>query len=230
MAGPGSRHAGGRLIGDYGPFSVTGLTEAVKVVPRSFAMLRKLVDTARDLRPHVFVAIDFPDFNFKLMAALRRLGIPIVYYVSPQLWAWRPGRMDTMKEYVDRVLVIFPFEEALYRRAGVSVQFVGHPLVDLIRPGQSRAEFLRDRGLNPEAPTVALLPGSRRNELDRIVPVLTPALVADPLACPGRAVRRGVCAEHPRCDVCAARSRTSRTGGWSSCAIAPTTCWWRATW
>src|SRR5262245_6428384 len=110
------------------------------------------------------------------MAALRRLGIPIVYYVSPQLWAWRPGRMDTMKEYVDRVLVIFPFEEALYRRAGVSVQFVGHPLVDLIRPTQGRAEFLRDRGLQVDAPTVALLPGSRRNELDRIVPILTPAL------------------------------------------------------
>jgi lipid-A-disaccharide synthase len=110
------------------------------------------------------------------MAALRRLGIPIVYYVSPQLWAWRPGRMDTMKEYVDRVLVIFPFEEALYQRAGVSVQFVGHPLVDLIRPGQSRSAFLRDRGLNPDAPTVALLPGSRRNELERIVPVLTAAL------------------------------------------------------
>jgi lipid-A-disaccharide synthase len=164
------------LIGDYGPFSVTGLTEAVKVVPRSFAMLRKLVDTARDLRPHVFVAIDFPDFNFKLMAALRRLGIPIVYYVSPQLWAWRPGRMDTMKAYVDRVLVIFPFEEALYQRAGVSVQFVGHPLVDLIRPTQGRAEFLHDRGLRHDAPTVALLPGSRKNELERIVPVVTDAL------------------------------------------------------
>jgi len=124
------------------------------------------------------VAIDFPDFNFKLMAALRRLGIPIVYYVSPQLWAWRPGRMDTMKEYVDRVLVIFPFEEALYRRAGVSVQFVGHPLVDLIGPGQSRADFLGERGLQLDAPTVALLPGSRRNELERIVPVVTLALSA----------------------------------------------------
>src|SRR5262245_11453669 len=110
------------------------------------------------------------------MAALRRLGIPIVYYVSPQLWAWRPGRMETMKEYVDRVLVIFPFEEALYRRAGVSVQFVGHPLVDLIRTGQDRNAFLHDRGLNPDAPTVALLPGSRRNELNRIVPVFTQAL------------------------------------------------------
>lgn len=176
FGGPRLQQAGGRLIGDYGPFSVTGITEAVRVVPRSFAMLRKLVDTARDLRPHVFVAIDFPDFNFKLMAALRRLGIPIVYYVSPQLWAWRPGRMETMKAYVDRVLVIFPFEEALYRRAGVSVQFVGHPLVDLIQPPQDRAEFLRDRGLDPARPTVALLPGSRRNELERIIPVVTAAL------------------------------------------------------
>jgi lipid-A-disaccharide synthase len=168
--------AGGELIGDFQGLTVTGLTEAVRVLPRSYAMLRRLVRAARERRPDVFVAIDFPDFNFRLMAALRRLGVPIVYYVSPQLWAWRPGRMDTMKEYVDRVLVIFPFEEALYRRAGVSVQFVGHPLVDLIRPGQSRSAFLHDRGLDPGAPTVALLPGSRRNELERIVPVLTSAL------------------------------------------------------
>jgi lipid-A-disaccharide synthase len=168
--------AGGHLIGDFGGFSVTGLTEAVRVVPRSFAMLRRLVDAARELRPHVFVAIDFPDFNFKLMAALRRLGIPIVYYVSPQLWAWRPGRMETMKTHVDRVLVIFPFEEALYRDAGVEAQFVGHPLVDLAQAGESRATFLRDRGLMPDAPTVALLPGSRRNELERTVPVMAEAL------------------------------------------------------
>ena len=176
FGGPRLKDAGGRLVADYSPLSVTGITEAVKIIPRSFAMLRKLVDAARELRPHVFVAIDFPDFNFRLMAALRRLGIPIVYYVSPQLWAWRPGRMETMKEYVDRVLVIFPFEEALYQRAGVSVQFVGHPLVDLIRTGQDRTAFLHDRGLKPDAPTVALLPGSRRNELNRIVPVVTRAL------------------------------------------------------
>jgi len=164
--------AGGRLIGDYGAYSVTGLAEVVTKLPRSFAMLRRLVDAARELRPHVFVAIDFPDFNFRLMAALRRLGIPIVYYISPQLWAWRPGRMETMKENVDRVLVIFPFEEELYRRAGVDAQFVGHPLVDLARAGEPRDLFLRERGLTPEAPTVALLPGSRRNELERIVPVM----------------------------------------------------------
>jgi lipid-A-disaccharide synthase len=176
FGGPRLKDAGGRLVADYSPLSVTGITEAVKIIPRSFAMLRKLVDTARELRPHVFVAIDFPDFNFRLMAALRRLGIPIVYYVSPQLWAWRPGRMETMKEFVDRVLVIFPFEEALYQRAGVNVQFVGHPLVDLIRTGQDRAAFLHDRGLKPDAPTVALLPGSRRNELNRIIPILKQTL------------------------------------------------------
>lgn len=164
--------AGGRLIGDYGPYSVTGITEIVTKLPRSFAMLRKLIDAARELRPHVFIAIDFPDFNFRLMAALSKLGIPIVYYISPQLWAWRPGRMETMKAHVDRVLVIFPFEEELYRRAGVAAQFVGHPLVDLARAGQPRDLFLRERGLNPDAPTVALLPGSRRNELERIVPVM----------------------------------------------------------
>lgn len=168
--------AGGHLIGDYGPFAVTGLTEAVRVFPRSFAMLRRLIDAARELRPNAFVAIDFPDFNFKLMAAIRRLGIPIVYYISPQLWAWRPGRMDTMKAYVDRVLVIFPFEEALYQQAGVAVQFVGHPLVDMSHPGQERSAFLAERGLDPAAPTVALLPGSRRNELERIVPVVSAAV------------------------------------------------------
>jgi len=166
------RSAGGHLVGDYGGLAVTGLTEAIRVVPRSFAMLRRLVDAARDLRPHVFVAIDSPDFNFRLLAALRRLGIPIVYYVSPQLWAWRPGRMETMKTYVDRVLVIFPFEERLYREAGVDVQFVGHPLVDLAKSGQPREPFLRERGLDPAAPTVALLPGSRKNELDRTVPIM----------------------------------------------------------
>jgi lipid-A-disaccharide synthase len=168
--------AGGHLIGDYGGLSVTGLTEAIRVVPRSFAMLRRLVDSARELRPHVFVAVDSPDFNFRLLAALRRLGIPIVYYVSPQLWAWRPGRMETMKTYVDRVLVIFPFEEAIYRHAGVDVQFVGHPLVDLAKSGQPRASFLHERGLVPDAPTIALLPGSRKNELDRTVPIFAEAI------------------------------------------------------
>src|SRR5687768_2968855 len=129
--------AGGELIGDFEGLTVTGLTEAVRVLPRSYAMLRRLVTAARERRPDVFVAIDFPDFNFRLMAALRRLSIPIVYYVSPQLWAWRPGRIETMKG-VTKVLVIFPFEQAIYEQAGVPVEFVGHPLVDIARPTQPR--------------------------------------------------------------------------------------------
>jgi lipid-A-disaccharide synthase len=148
----------------------------LRVLPRSYAMFRRLVAAARATRPDVFVAIDFPDFNFRLMAALKRLGIPVVYYISPQLWAWRPGRMRTMKQLVDRVLVIFPFEEELYRREGMDVRFVGHPLVDLARPAVPRGVFLRELGLDPSAPTVALLPGSRPNELKRILPDMAAAV------------------------------------------------------
>jgi lipid-A-disaccharide synthase len=139
-------------------------------------MLRQLAATARDERPDVFVAIDFPDFNFRLMRAVHALGIPVVYYISPQLWAWRAGRMQTMKRYVDRVLVIFPFEEAIYREAGVPVTFVGHPLVDMARATRPRAAVLAGAGLDPARPTVALLPGSRANEVRRIAPGIAAAL------------------------------------------------------
>lgn len=176
FGGPGLRRGGGELIGDFTRFSVTGLVESLRVIPRSVMMLRRLVEAARERRPDVFVPIDFPDFNFRLLAGIRRLGIPIVYYVSPQLWAWRPGRMKTMQASVDRVLVIFAFEERLYRDAGVDVRFVGHPLVDAARAEESRAAFLAAHGLVPDAPTVALLPGSRRNEVEHTAPVFAEAM------------------------------------------------------
>lgn len=170
--------AGGRLIGDYRGFSVTGLVEALRVVPKSWRMLRTLRSAAAQERPDVFVAIDFPDFNFRLLPAMRNLGIPVVYYVSPQLWAWRPGRIETIKRFVDKMLVIFPFETDLYRKAGVPVEFVGHPLVDLAVPARDRATVLRSVGLDADVPTVALLPGSRPNELHQILPTLAEAAVA----------------------------------------------------
>ena len=168
LGGPRLQAAGATLSGHFTGLTVTGLTEVVAVLPRSWRMYRRLVSDARARRPDVFVAIDFSGFNFRLMAALRRLAIPVVYYVSPQVWAWRSHRIQTMKRLVDKVLVIFPFEAPVYERAGVPVQFVGHPLVDLVRPEQPRTPFLSGLGLRPDARTVALLPGSRPNELQRI--------------------------------------------------------------
>jgi lipid-A-disaccharide synthase len=172
LGGPQFAAAGGRLIEDYRGLAVTGLTEAIAKLPRSFAALRRLVAAARDERPDALVVVDFPDFNFRLARQLKHLGIPVVYYIGPQIWAWRPRRLAAIREFADRVLVIFPFEEAIYRDGGVPVEFVGHPLVDLAKPRTTRERFLVEQRLSSGAPTVAMLPGSRPNEVSRIFPDL----------------------------------------------------------
>jgi lipid-A-disaccharide synthase len=172
LGGPQFEAAGGRLIDDYRDIAVTGLTEAIAKVPRSFAALRRLVGAARAERPDALVVIDSPDFNFRLAPQIKKLGVPIIYYISPQIWAWRPGRLRTIRAFADRMLVIFPFEEAIYRDGGVPVEFVGHPLVDLSAPSETRERFLAKQGLSPSAPTIAMLPGSRPNEVSRILPDL----------------------------------------------------------
>jgi lipid-A-disaccharide synthase len=166
---------GGELLADYRGISVTGLVEALRVVPRSLAVMNRLLDAARSEKPQALVVIDFPDFNFRLAAAVKKLGIPIIYYISPQLWAWRKGRMNVMKRIADRVLVIFPFEERLYREAGVPVEFVGHPLVDLAKAHEPRDAFRREIGIASGSRVVALLPGSRPNEVERLLPVMRDA-------------------------------------------------------
>ncbi len=169
------RSAGASLVADFQGLSVTGLLEVARVLPRTYAIYRRLLAHAEADRPDVFVAVDFPDFNFRLAHAMRRLGVPVVYYISPQLWAWRPGRMKTMQRVADRVLVIFPFEEEIYRRAGVAVEWVGHPLLDFAEAPKRRGAFLTGLGLDPEKPMVALLPGSRINEVRAILPGLLEA-------------------------------------------------------
>ena len=169
------RAAGAQLLGDFGGLSVTGLIEVARILPRTYQMYRRLVAHARAERPDVFVAVDFPDFNFVLARALRRLHIPVVYYISPQLWAWRPGRMNTMRRIADLVLVIFEFEQAIYRKAGVPVEWVGHPLLVVMPPERPKAMLRADLGLTAEAPLIALLPGSRRNEVRAILPGLAAA-------------------------------------------------------
>ena len=139
FGGPRLAAAGADLVGDYRGFAVTGLVEAISVLPRSWSMLRRLARIASARRPDVFVAVDFPDFNFRLLPVMRRLGVPVVYYVSPQVWAWRAGRLAAIRRDVTRMLVIFPFEADLYARAGVPVEFVGHPLIETMTPAEGRS-------------------------------------------------------------------------------------------
>ncbi|MCL4812545.1 MAG: lipid-A-disaccharide synthase [Vicinamibacteraceae bacterium] len=172
LGGPHLAAAGAELVADYRGISVTGLLEVVRILPRTWQLYRRLVSLARERRPSVLVLVDFPDFNFRLGRAVHALGIPVVYYVTPQVWAWRPGRLRTMKAFVRRALPIFPFESPIYERAGIPVEFVGHPLVDLLGPIEPRAPFLSRLDLDAARPTVALLPGSRHNEVSRVLPTL----------------------------------------------------------
>ena len=129
LGGPQFVAAGGRQIADYRELSVNGLFEVVGKIPQLAAARRQLVAAADATPPDVFVPIDFWGFNYRLSQAMTKRGVPVVYYISPQLWASRPWRMQSMREIAARVLVIFPFEESIYQQAGVPVEFVGHPLV-----------------------------------------------------------------------------------------------------
>ncbi len=177
LGGPQFAAAGGRLIDDYRNVAVSGFIEWIPKLPRLLEARRRLVAAARTERPDALVLIDFSGFNLRLAPDIKALGVPVIYYISPQVWASRPGRIATIRRIADRMLVIFPFEQAVYEQAGVPVEFVGHPLVDLVAPTSSREPFLTSLGLSPSAPTVALLPGSRPGEVSRILPDLIAAVL-----------------------------------------------------
>ena len=175
LGGPQFVAAGGRQIADYRGFSVNGLVEVIGKIPQLAAARRQIIESAEATPPDVFVPIDFWGFNYRLAQAMLKRGLPVVYYISPQLWASRPWRMKSMREIASRVLVIFPFEQAIYEKAGVPVEFVGHPLVEMTAAAASGRQFLEAHGLSFAAPTVAILPGSRTNEVARILPDLVAA-------------------------------------------------------
>lgn len=156
---------GARLTAHVRDLAVVGLLEVVSHLPRLRRIFRAVLAEVDARRPDVAVLVDYPDFNLRLARELRRRDIPVLYYVSPQVWAWRRGRLRAIRETVTRMLVIFPFEETVYREAGVPVTFVGHPLVDLVRPAEDAAAFLESCGLDPDRPVVAVLPGSRPKEV-----------------------------------------------------------------
>jgi len=174
-AGPRMRDLGVEAIVRTEDLAVVGLFEVARHVPRIYGLFRRLDRSAAALAPDLAILTDAPDFNLRLAARLRRAGIPVVYYVAPQVWAWRKRRIHRIRELVDLLLVIFPFEEGYFRERSVDARFVGHPLCDLAKASSNRADFLSRHSLNPSEPLVALLPGSRKGESLRHLPALEEA-------------------------------------------------------
>lgn len=165
MGGKKMRNAGCELLVHADEVAVVGLVEVVTHLPGIRQRFNHLVAEAARRKPDAAVLIDFPDFNLRLAKELHRLGIPVFYFVSPQVWAWRTGRVEQIKQYVRKMIVIFPFEQEFYRRHGVAVSYVGHPLAYEPPPGISREEFAKPLFLDPAKQWIALLPGSRKKEV-----------------------------------------------------------------
>jgi lipid-A-disaccharide synthase len=175
VGGEQMRAAGCELLVDAREIAEVGIVEVVKHIPTIYRRFRQVVGEANRRRPDAAVLIDFPEFNLRLARALHKQRVPVIYYVSPQLWAWRQGRIERVRRYVRKMLVTFPFEERFYREHGIEAEFVGHPLADLPPPSITREQFAAEYKLDAARPWIALLPGSRRGEVSRIFPVLLEA-------------------------------------------------------
>ena len=176
MGGPKMAEAGVELIEDVTAAAAVGGTEAIGRLPRLLRVFRALTASLTSRRPDVLVIIDFPEFNLRLARAARRAGVPVVYFIPPQIWAWRGGRITQIRRRVSLVLTVLPFEAAIYRQAGVPVEFVGHPVVDAIRGAPSREEARRAVGADADTTVIGLLPGSRREEVARNLPLMRAAI------------------------------------------------------
>src|SRR6266511_2465871 len=156
MAGPRMAGAGMEIMADPTGHAVVGMSEAVGQIPRLYRAYRALVRRIYEERPRALVLIDFPEFNLRLARQARRAGVPVVYFIPPQLWAWRRGRIRQMARRITRVLAVFPFEQELYEGAGVPAEFVGHPLLDVLPLDLGRDEARRRLGLDPSETVVGL--------------------------------------------------------------------------
>lgn len=164
------RDAGIRMLADASEISVVGITAVLTHIGAIYRVFTKLKRFLKDERPDILVLIDFPDFNIMLGKAARKLGIPVLYYISPQVWVWRKGRIKTIAGMVKAMIVVFPFEVPLYEKAGVDVRFVGHPLADVVRSDLSVQQARQVFNLETARRTIALLPGSRKSEIVHLLP------------------------------------------------------------
>ncbi|RLA92324.1 MAG: lipid-A-disaccharide synthase, partial [Deltaproteobacteria bacterium] len=178
VGGEKMRKAGVNLVADITDMAVVGITEAIFKLRNIYWVYRQLKKSLTLNPPSLIILIDYPDFNLLFARAAKKKRIPIVYYISPQIWAWRKRRVKLMARLIKKMIVIFPFEKKFYQEANIDVDFVGHPLLDSIRPRFSRDEAFRKFSLNPELTTIGLLPGSRMSEINRHLP---PMLKAIPL-------------------------------------------------
>ena len=174
--GPRLRAEGVRTVVDAADLAVVGLLEVVGHLPRIWREYRKLIAAARAEKPDLAILTDSPDFHLRVARRLAAQGVPVVYLVAPQAWAWRKGRVKSLRRTVTRLLCIFPFEEEFFRAAGVKTTYIGHPLAGLVKPSLSRDEFFRKHGLDPARPLITVLPGSRRGEAARHLPALVEAV------------------------------------------------------
>jgi lipid-A-disaccharide synthase len=170
------RAAGCDIVVDAKDLAVVGITEIVSHLPKILGLYKKLIRAADQRRPDLAVVIDSPAFNWRVARQMRKRGVPVVYYVCPQFWAWRQGRVKLLSKYVDKALVIFPFEEKFYRDRGVDATFVGHPLANLPAPTITREAFAAEHNLDPAKRWITLMPGSRRKELRMNLPTIMEAV------------------------------------------------------
>ncbi len=169
------RDAGVETLVDARDVAIIGIPEIVRAFGKLYGAFRRLIEAARQRKPDAVVLVDWPDFNMRVAKKLHRDGFKIVYYISPQLWAWRRYRVRAIRRDVDKMLVILPFEEEFYTGEGVAVEYIGHPLVESVQRTVSRDEFCRKYGLDANDSIIALLPGSRRKEIHYHLPAMADA-------------------------------------------------------
>jgi lipid-A-disaccharide synthase len=169
------RAAGCDTIVDAKDLAVVGITEILGRLPKIYGLYRHLIAEADRRQPDLAIVIDSPAFNWRVARQMKRRGIPVVYYVAPQFWAWRQGRVRLLRDHIDKALVIFPFEEKFYRERGVDATFVGHPLADLPQPAIGRSEYATQFGLDPAKHWITLMPGSRMKEVRMNLPTMLEA-------------------------------------------------------
>ena len=175
-AGPRMQAAGVRTVIDMRSIAVVGLVEVVRHIPRIWGQFRKLTQAALKERPDIAILTDAPDFHLPLARRLQRHRVPVVYLIAPQAWAWREGRVRTMRATIRRLLCIFPFEQEFFEQRGVPTTYIGHPLARMLKPSLDAAEFRKKFEIEPTARILAILPGSRHGEVERHLPALIEAV------------------------------------------------------